>query len=176
VPDDVYRSDNAQPRDWIMVGNHDTPPLWRLVDDWRSDGRATARAIFLAARLEPEPSARPAFAQHLEASPGALATAMFAELFASPARHVSIFFADLLGYRDNYNAPGTVSEDNWRLRVAPDYVARYRADLAGDEPRALSLSRALAMAIRADGERARANAPLLARLDGLDEQPARPLR
>jgi 4-alpha-glucanotransferase len=175
VPDDVYRSDTAQPRDWIMVGNHDTPPLWRLVDDWRRDGRAVARAQFLAERLEPEPSARAAFAQRLMASPGALATAMFAELFASPARHVSIFFADLLGYHALYNAPGTVSEDNWRLRVAPDYAAQYRADTAGatDDPRALSLPRALALAIRADRARAATNGALLARLDGLDEQGAR---
>ncbi len=172
VPDDVYRSDNAQPRDWIMVGNHDTPPLWQLADDWRSDGRAAARAHFLAARLEPEPLARPAFAQRLLASPGALATAMFAELFASPARHVSIFFADLLGYRALYNAPGTVSDDNWRLRVAPDYAAHYRADAAA--ARALSVPRALALAIRADRARAAANAALLSRLDGLDEQPVAP--
>jgi 4-alpha-glucanotransferase len=197
VPDDVYRSDNAQPRDWIMVGNHDTPPLWRLVDDWRADRtQAAERAHFLAERLEPDPAARPAFAQRLATSSGALATAMFAELFASPARHVSIFFADLLGYRSMYNAPGTVSEDNWRLRVAPDYVARYRSDISADiaagtsaelsadlstaggtgEPRALSLPRALAMALRADRERARAHAALVARLDRLDEQPAAPLR
>ncbi|HEY7775874.1 MAG TPA: 4-alpha-glucanotransferase, partial [Kineobactrum sp.] len=29
-PADVYRSENAAPADWIMVGNHDTPSIWRL--------------------------------------------------------------------------------------------------------------------------------------------------
>src|SRR5690606_18231397 len=28
-PNDVYRSENARPEDWVMLGNHDTPPIWR---------------------------------------------------------------------------------------------------------------------------------------------------
>src|SRR5205814_1901128 len=31
---DVYRSENTRTCDWIMVGNHDTPPLWALVERW----------------------------------------------------------------------------------------------------------------------------------------------
>ena len=30
--DDVYRSENATDRDWIMVGNHDTRPIWRVAE------------------------------------------------------------------------------------------------------------------------------------------------
>ena len=52
---------------------------------------------------------------------------MFAELFASAAQHVSIFFADLLGYREPITRPVSISDENWRLRVAPDYRPRYRA-------------------------------------------------
>src|SRR6185437_3008672 len=33
-PRDGYRSENAEPRDWIMVGTHDTAPLARVVDGW----------------------------------------------------------------------------------------------------------------------------------------------
>ena len=97
--------------------------------------------------------------------------AMFAELFASPAKNVSLFFSDLLGYRDIYNAPGTVSDENWRLRVAPDHQRQYAADIAdAGDPRALALPRALAMALRADRARRDAHAPLLARLDAFADE------
>src|SRR6185369_15484302 len=65
---DVYRSENAGPRDWIMVGNHDTAPLWRLLDGWRGPA-AAERARYLAERLEPEPEARAAFADRLATAP-----------------------------------------------------------------------------------------------------------
>ena len=126
-PRDVYRGENTRACDWIMVGNHDTPPLWALVERWQGTPTAARRAQHLAERLEPDPAARAAFAASLRASPGRLATAMFAELFASPARSVSIFFADLFGYQESYNVPGTVSDANWRLRVAPDFAGRVRA-------------------------------------------------
>ncbi len=170
-PRDVYRSENARPSDWIMVGNHDTPSLWSLVDKWHGTPTAARRAQYLAERLEPDPAARAAFAASLLTSPGRLATAMFAELFASPARSVSIFFADLFGYRETYNIPGTVSDDNWRLRVAPDFASEYARDVASnDNPRALSLPRALALALRADPQRARVHEGLLLRLDAFADE------
>lgn len=165
-PNDVYRSENARPCDWIMVGNHDTPPLWAEVDRWHGTTTATRRAAYLAERLEPVPSARAAFAERLAASRGQLATAMFAELFASRARSVSIFFADLFGYTETYNRPGIVDGENWRLRVAPDYADEYARRLAGDEPRALDLPRALALALKADLRRRQAHQELIARLEG----------
>ena len=167
-PRDVYRGENTRPQDWIMVGNHDTPPVWALVDKWQDTPTAARRATHLAERLEPDAGSRAAFAASLRQSPGRLATAMFAELFASPARSVSIFMSDLLGYRETYNAPGTVSDANWSLRVAPDFAAEYaRAVESDDNPRALSLPRALAMALRADPRRAARARGLLARLDAV---------
>ncbi len=170
-PNDVYRSENTRARDWIMVGNHDTAPLWALADRWHGTPTAARRAQQLAERLEPDAAARASFAGSLRSSPGRLATAMFAELFASPARSVSIFFADLFGYRETYNTPGTISADNWRLRVAPDFAAEYARDVASDDnPRALSLPRALAMALRADRQRARVHEGLLLRLDAFADE------
>ncbi|HEY2749031.1 MAG TPA: 4-alpha-glucanotransferase [Polyangia bacterium] len=168
---DVYRGENTRAEDWIMVGNHDTPPLWALVDKWHGTATAAKRATHLAERLEPDAACRASFAASLRTSPGRLATAMFAELFASPAESVSIFFADLFGYRETYNAPGTVSDDNWRLRVAPDFAAEYaRAVGSDDNPRALSLPRALAIALRADPRRARVHEGLLLRLDAFADE------
>lgn len=144
---DGYRSENAQPSDWIMVGNHDTKPAWRIVNEWKESGEVEARAKYLAERLEPNPALRAEFAANLEDNPNQLCEAMFADLFASPARNVSIFFPDLLGMSDVYNEPGTVSDTNWSLRVPHDYESLYHDRLT--EGRAISIPRALAMALRA---------------------------
>jgi 4-alpha-glucanotransferase len=148
---DVYRSDNARPNDWIMVGNHDTPPIGQVLARWQGRGEEEERARFLSEILEPANQDREAFAKQLLTEPGLLMTAMFAELFASRARHVSIFFADLFGYHETYNQPGTISDANWTLRIAPDYARRYAEDIAAG--RALALPRALALALAADPAR-----------------------
>ncbi|WP_224247541.1 4-alpha-glucanotransferase [Hyalangium gracile] len=152
-PADVYRSENAAPEDWVMVGTHDTPPLWRVAERWQQTGTARAQAEYLAWRLHPEPEGREDFARRLAAEPGLLVQAKFADLFACKARNVMIFFSDLFGLRDIYNAPGSVNEENWTLRVPADYPREYREKLARDA--ALNLPRALALALRAGGEPSR---------------------
>lgn len=146
-PDDVYLSENAAPEDWIMLGNHDTKPVWLLLGEWGRAGHLAERARYLAARLEPGAERRPTFAARLVADSGLLAQAEFANLLASRARYVMIFFTDLLGLRENYNRPGTISEENWSLRVPREYAREYAARCM--ENRALNLPLALAMALRA---------------------------
>jgi 4-alpha-glucanotransferase len=149
-PDDVYRGDRARDDDWIMVGNHDTPPLASVVQRWHGTAEATRRAGYLATRLAADDRARPAMAERLERDPRAMATAMLAELFVGPARHVQIFWADLLGARDVYNQPGVVDAANWSLRVPADFVSRHaQAVAAGDAP---DLGHAMAMAMVARGQ------------------------
>lgn len=139
---DVYRGENAQPADWIMAGNHDTAPIWRVAERWFAEGTAAAQAAYLADRLRCDAAA-------IGASPEALASAKLAELFVGPARNVMVFFPDLLGMREIYNRPGVVSDENWSLRVPPDFAAAYaEACRAG---RALDLPRALLLALRARG-------------------------
>jgi hypothetical protein len=165
--DDVYRSENAEPADWIMMGNHDTPPIWLLAEGWaRAGAPASAQAGYLAERLEPDAGARAALAERLAADPNLLVQAKFADLLASRAEHVMVFFADLLGLKQIYNRPGTVDEQNWFLRVPADYPADYRARLRTDA--ALNLPLALSLALRARGaDFAAAHADLLSRLDAL---------
>jgi 4-alpha-glucanotransferase len=146
-PEDVYRSDRAAPEDWIMVGNHDTPPLALVIDRWREADEAHARARYLAGRLEPDPSQRSELSRQLSSERGALVTAMLADLFLGPARHVLVFWADLFGERRIYNRPGEPHPDNWTLRVPSDFErARALAVARGDAP---SIERALALALRA---------------------------
>lgn len=138
-PTDVYRMENAQPADWVMLGNHDTAPIFALIAEW-SPAKREQWARHLAARLAlPRPERL--------ASPGYLANAMLAELLASRAENVSIFFADLFGYRERFNVPGVVSTDNWSLRLPPDFDRLYEDRRARGE--ALDLAQAVELALAA---------------------------
>ena len=138
---DVYRSENAAPEDWVMVGNHDTPSIWNLVEGWLGNDISRKQAEYLAWRLH-LPDAHVLANDHRR-----LAHAKFAELFLSPARNVMVFFADLLGLKESYNMPGTVNATNWMLRVPPSFAPDYAAmRLDGS---ALNLHAVLALALRA---------------------------
>jgi 4-alpha-glucanotransferase len=160
---DVYRPENARPEDWIMAGNHDTPPIWSVAKTWAVSDKRARWAAHLASRLGTD-------AQALLAEPGALVHALFAEMFASAAENVQIFFTDLFGFLAPYNIPGSISDDNWSLRLSPDFEHDYAAKLARGE--ALSLPRALAMAMGGRGpEFRRAHAELVAALEKVAAAP-----
>lgn len=155
-----------------MMGNHDTRPIWQLAEQWRQAGEARAQADYLAWRLHPEEEGREDFARRLLEEPGLLVQAKFADLFASRAENVMVFFADLLGMKETYNMPGTVSEENWSLRVPHDYRREYAERLGSNE--ALNLPGALALALRAGGAEARArHGQLIAALERLAEESRR---
>jgi 4-alpha-glucanotransferase len=146
--DDVYRSENAQEADWVMLGNHDTPPIWLTLERWTAQ-RRRQQAEYLAHKLVPDRAARADHASRWTADPAQLAQAMLADALHCPAGHVYLFFADLLGMRETYNAPGTVGPHNWSLRVPPDWESRYLSQRSRGG--ALHLPRALALALRARG-------------------------
>ncbi|WP_342378250.1 4-alpha-glucanotransferase [Myxococcus stipitatus] len=169
-PSDVYRSENVAPEDWMMVGNHDTKSLWRLVGEWQWRGTLKAQADYLSTRLCPEAGPRREdFARELARDPGKLAQAKLADLFASRARNVMVFFTDLLGMTGTYNEPGTVDERNWSLRASEDWRGEYRERLRTDA--AMNLPAVLALALRAGGAASVAkHRELLAGLDRLADQ------
>jgi len=148
-PTDVYRSERAEPIDWIMLGNHDTPPIWQLAAQWVRDGSARDRAEDLGNRLLPAHMDRERWVTDHAEHPGALVHALFADLLISRARNIMVFFADLLGLEEQYNIPGTVNDANWSMRVPADYERAYLLRLGDD--RALNLPYALSIALRAPG-------------------------
>ncbi len=148
-PTHVYRSDRAEPADWIMLGNHDTPPIWQLAAQWVRDGSARDRAEDLGNRLVPANTDRERWVTAHAGHPGALVHALFADLLISRARSIMVFFADLLGLEEQYNSPGTVQDANWSLRVPADYERAYLLRLGDD--RALNIPYALSIALRAPG-------------------------
>ncbi|MDI3289614.1 4-alpha-glucanotransferase [Polyangium sp. 15x6] len=141
-PRDVYRSENADPADWIMMGTHDTPSMWELAATWRTEDKLAAQAAYLARRL-----GAPALETAAVRDPGMLVAAKLADALASEARSAMLFFADLFGLRERYNVPGTISDDNWSLRVPEGWETGYfEARRRGE---ALDLRQALALALRA---------------------------
>ncbi len=144
-PHDVYRTDRAAPPDWVMMSNHDTPPIRAKAREWREQGTLAERVSYLADRLAAG-SEREAVRRRLLSDTGELVHAMFADLLLSEAQNVSVFFADLLGMEETYNAPGTVGPQNWSLRMPSDYAQRYGADRA--RLRALDIPYACALALR----------------------------
>lgn len=146
-PLDVYRSDNAQPADWIMLGNHDTRPIWQLARHWCRSDQARQRANDLSRRLVPNERERPDWVNHIASQPGALVHALFADMLHSKARNIMVFVSDMLGIQERYNTPGTVSDENWSLRIPPDFEEYYLRRVAEDN--ALSLPYAMLLALKA---------------------------
>jgi 4-alpha-glucanotransferase len=140
-PRDVYRPENAAPQDWVMLGNHDTAPIFALIRAW-SAAQREAWARHLAARLAlPHPERL--------ASPGFFASAMLAELLRSRAENVSVFFADVFGCEERFNVPGVVDAANWSLRLPPDFEALHRERLARGAALDIGLAVELALACEA---------------------------
>ena len=139
-PTDVYRTDLAVRGDWVMLGNHDTPPIWRCVDAW-PEAKIAQWGGYLAKRLHvPAPSI----------VRDTLPQAMFADLFACDAGRIGVFFADLFGMRDVYNTPGQVGGDNWTLRATRDFATTHATRVT--KHAALDVAAAMASALRARGE------------------------
>ena len=79
-----------------------------------------------------------------------LVKAKFAELLTTKKFEIS--FADLLGITDEnvvYNVGGTDNDENWKLRITPDYIEKYYENLASDNPTALNIPEILKIALNA---------------------------
>ncbi len=148
-PDDVYRPERARPEDWVMLGNHDTPPILAVAERWLREGSAEPHARRVAERLVREPDERRVAIASWSRDPGALAHALLADLFSSDARHVFVYFTDVFGELEPMNRAGVIHPDNWTLRLDPEFEREYDARRALG--RALDLGVALALALRARG-------------------------
>jgi 4-alpha-glucanotransferase len=143
-PRDVYRTELAEPADWLMLGTHDTPPIYALAEHWVREGGAQPRAAYLAQRLIGQPSERAAAAASFARDAHALVTASLADLFRSRAEHVYVFVGDLFGEHEPFNRAGVVHPDNWTARLPEDfervYSERVRRGQALDIAAALRLA------------------------------------
>ncbi|HSA06555.1 MAG TPA: 4-alpha-glucanotransferase [Candidatus Gastranaerophilales bacterium] len=144
-----YRIKNAEPRHWVMIGSHDNDPLVSWVNELYEQKTIDQHAQILAEDLKP--SKLEEFKQELINNRKSFIKAKFAELFASSAENVQIFFADLFGMPERYNRPGTAGDENWSLRVPQKYECFYYEQVAAGE--ALNLPEALILAIESKGNK-----------------------
>ena len=144
-PADVYRLENAMPEDWVMLGTHDTPPIWALARSWSEGSQGLHWARHLAPMLAPEQE-HDAFITWTARDPGTLVHAIFTATLASRARHVLVFFADLFGITQRYNEPGVVDDANWSLRLPSGFEDYYEERRRLGQ--ALDIGRCLAGAVR----------------------------
>jgi 4-alpha-glucanotransferase len=148
-PRDPYRTEHAQPDDWLMLGTHDTPPVFAVLNDWLATGKAQPRAAYLAERLIAEPAARATATTAFSRGAADLARAMLADLFGSPARNIYVFVGDLFGELEPFNRAGVVHPDNWAARLPADFETVYESRLR--EGRALDIAGALQLALARAG-------------------------
>jgi 4-alpha-glucanotransferase len=143
-PVDAYRTDRAQPEDWLMLGTHDTAPIYPVVRGWIDDGSAALRAGYLAERLIANPQEQGRARELFARSSRALLTASLADLFISGARSVYVFIGDLFCEPLPFNRAGLVHKDNWRYRLDSAFEQVYASRLA--QGRALDVVAALSLA------------------------------
>jgi 4-alpha-glucanotransferase len=144
-PSDVYRTDQAQANDWLMLGTHDTPPIFGVVQRWLADGSAQLHAAYLAERLIAEPAERQHARALFASSSRALLTASLADLFSSGARSVYVFVGDLFGQAQPFNRAGIVHPDNWSYRLEPAFEQVYAERV--ERGAALDVASALRLAL-----------------------------
>jgi 4-alpha-glucanotransferase len=169
---DIYRGANVPAEKIIMLGSHDNDTFIGWVDDvFKNKENLEKHAEMLSKDVLSKCTSddeREAYKQKLMADKEAFRTAKMAELFTSPAEKVQIFFADFFGMKERYNLPGTVSDDNWSLRVPTYFTANYHKSL--EDGRGLNMPEVLAKAIKQRGPEFREqNQELLDRLNGHSE-------
>jgi 4-alpha-glucanotransferase len=144
-PTDVYRTDQARVEDWVMLGTHDTPPIFPLAVEWVRDGGAVPRAMYLAERLILDAAEHPRAAAQFASSVRDLLCASLADLFLGPAKSVYVFVGDLFGSSEPFNRAGVVHPDNWTARLPENFEAVYAERLRAGH--ALDIVGALRLAL-----------------------------
>lgn len=144
-PSDVYHPAYAAPEDWVLLGNHDTPPIWSVIESWRQTGGLEGRTEALATALAPTPQMHTTLKRMLTDDTFELAHAELAQLFCSPAENVLVSFSDLFGFNQPYNRPGLVDPRNWSQRL-PRNAAEAHTRAVRDG-KALSIDKALQLAL-----------------------------
>ncbi|MEI8389971.1 MAG: 4-alpha-glucanotransferase [bacterium] len=149
VKDHPYRIKHTEPQHWAMIGSHDNQPLMSWVDELYNTNGVSLHAENLSSDLKE--SHVQEFKNEIMQNPQKFLTAKFAELFASPAENIQIFFADFFGSRERYNMPGTSGSENWSLRIPNNYECYFQEQVAKGE--AMNILEVLILAIEAKGHK-----------------------
>ena len=151
-PEHPYRCCNIVPRSWAMVGTHDNEPISMWADEMINTHIGYLNVVNLVDDMyaELEGKDRDDLIVKLTTDAKALMNVKLAEIFASKAENIQVFFTDFFGIKDTYNKPGTSGDANWSLRLPNNFEEVYLNNISEDGL-ALNLPLILKMAINARG-------------------------
>ena len=152
-PEHPYRCCNIVPKCWAMVGTHDNEPISMWADEMVNTHTGYLHVLNLIDDMYPELQCkeRDDLIVKLTTDAKALMNVKLAEIFASQAENIQVFFTDFFGLKQTYNTPGTSGDKNWSLRVPDNFEEVYCRN--SKDGLALNLPLILKMAIEARGSK-----------------------
>lgn len=153
MPEHPYRCCNIVARSWAMVGTHDNEPISMWADSMINTHEGYLNVVNLVDDMYSELKGkdRDDLIVKLTTDAKALMNVKLAEIFASKAANVQVFFTDFFGIKATYNTPGTSGDKNWSLRVPDNFEEVYCSNCK--DGLALNLPLILKMAIEARGSK-----------------------
>lgn len=153
MPEHPYRCCNIVERSWAMVGTHDNEPISMWADSMINTHEGYLNVVNLVDDMysELQGKDRDDLIVKLTTDAKALMNVKLAEIFASKAANVQVFFTDFFGIKATYNTPGTSGDKNWSLRVPDNFEEVYCNNCK--DGLALNLPLILKMAIEARGSK-----------------------
>ena len=153
MPEHPYRCCNIVERSWAMVGTHDNEPISMWADSMINTHEGYLNVVNLVDDMYSELKGkdRDDLIVKLTTDAKALMNVKLAEIFASKAANVQVFFTDFFGIKATYNTPGTSGDKNWSLRVPDNFEEVYCNNCK--DGLALNLPLILKMAIEARGSK-----------------------
>ena len=146
--------------DWYLIGSHDNIPAMNYLNREGLNGFKYTKSSpawdvnYLAGYLNIDDGRqnisdiRNELKNKLNSNDRDLVRAKFAELMTTPKFQIS--FADILGITDvTYNMGGIDRKENWKERISPDFLDKYYANLASENPTALNIPELLKQALQA---------------------------
>ena len=143
------KGEEADKDNWAYIGCHDNPPVRMMIENNEVQNKEPWKAGYLSSYLRSDPykaDERAELKEQIKSDPRELMKAKFADLFRS-SKNIQISFMDFFGINQKYNTPGTVGNDNWTLRLNPNYVDTYHKSLEKDDW-ALNLPEILKLAVQ----------------------------
>lgn len=124
--DHKYIPSNANQKDVITTGTHDTAPEITYITSMDRE-QYYSRTKMLADETNQNESIF--YKENGEGLKNAIQSE-FACLFTSPAKDIHIFFPSFLGMDEYYNKPGDKSVPKWRLRIPNNFMRLYFENLS----------------------------------------------
>jgi len=127
---DPYRCKNIEKDCWAMVGTHDNQPIKMWADSMINTHVGYLHAKNLVEDLFKEAENKDDLIVKLTQDAEFLRDTKLAELFASKAENIQMFFTDYFNIYETYNIPGTSGDKNWSLRLPDNFVELYTINIA----------------------------------------------